>query len=93
MAASDLNDSDFVRWKKLLTVHSFVRKVFKVKVNNLEEKYTDLKRCYNTIRAKTTITNPQNLSSSYFQMENIFRQGVEHIRGLEERENQLMTQN
>ncbi len=35
MAASNLNDSNMIRWKKLLLVQKFLKKLLKSKINDL----------------------------------------------------------
>ena len=59
IASSDLNDSNHIKWKKLLLVQGFLRKILRRKVALVEEKYSDMIRSYNSIKVKTTINSPQ----------------------------------
>lgn len=68
----------------------FLRKILKGKITGIEEKYYDIKKSYNTIQLKTTITDPKELSKEYFEMEGKYRQYLEDIRGLEETEKELV---
>ena len=90
MASNDTNDTNFVKYKKLMQVHMFLRKILKGKITGIEEKYYDIKKSYNTIQLKTTITDPKELSKEYFEMEGKYRQYLEDIRGLEETEKELV---
>lgn len=47
-------------------VQIFLRRILKVKISNVEDKYKDFTRCYNSIRTKTTINTPNELSEAYF---------------------------
>lgn len=69
MAASDLNDSDMIRWRKLMLVQKFFKKMLKVKLLNLEQKYSSVKDAFYTIKLRTNISDPHGLATSYFGLE------------------------
>ena len=68
MASNDINDANFSKYKKLMMVQRFLRKMLRCKILNLEEKYYNTKKSYNTIQVKTAINDPRELSKTYFQM-------------------------
>lgn len=59
MASSDINDAHSLKYKKLLMVHGFLRRVLKSKIMSIEEKYYDIKKSYNTIQVKTSVNDPR----------------------------------
>jgi hypothetical protein len=85
MAASDLNDSDMIKWKKLLMVQKFLKKLLKFKIVNLEQKYSDVKNAFYTIKLRTNISDPASLANSYFNLEDTYQKLLENVRHLEEK--------
>lgn len=90
IAASDLNDSSLLKWKKLLMVQLLVKKILKSKINNLEIKYGDMKNAFHTIKIKTTIDDPKTLATGYFKLEEDYNGLVSMVKNLEETEKQLL---
>jgi hypothetical protein len=68
MAASDLNDSNMIRWKRLLLVQKFLKRMLKSKILALELKYNDVKNAFYTIKMRTNISNPNDLTSCYLSL-------------------------
>jgi|JI8StandDraft_1071087.scaffolds.fasta_scaffold758667_2 hypothetical protein len=89
MAASDLNDSNMIRWKKLLLVQKFLKKLLKSKINDLELKYSEVKRAFYTIKMRTNVTDPASLTSCYFNLEDTYQKLLETVRNLEGKVDQL----
>lgn len=82
MAASDLNDSNMIRWKKLLLVQKFLKRLLKSKISDLENKYSEVKTAFYTIKMRTNVTDPTNLTSSYFGLEDTYQKLLEAVRTL-----------
>lgn len=68
MAASDLNDSNMIRWKKLLLVQKFLKRLLKSKVNDLDQKYSEVKNAFYTIKMRTNVSDPASLTACYFSL-------------------------
>jgi predicted nuclease with TOPRIM domain len=83
MAASDLNDSEIVKWKKLFMVQKFLKKLLKQKIANIEEKYSDVKNAFYTIKLKTNVTDPAGLISNFFNLEETYQKLLENVRNME----------
>lgn len=73
MAASDLNDTEMIRWKKLLMVQKFLKRMLKFKIVNLDMKYSEVKSAYYMIKLRTNISDPGSLANSYFNLEDTYQ--------------------
>jgi hypothetical protein len=53
-------------------VQLMLKKILKSKINNLEDKYEDIKNAFHTIKIKTTIDDPKLLALGYFKLEDTY---------------------
>ena len=83
LAATDVSDANMTKWKKLLFAELAFKKMLKFKVANLEVKYGKIKSAFHTIRFKTTVDDPAQLSSGYYQLEQSYLHLLEDVRHLE----------
>ena len=89
IAASDLNDANMMKWKKLLMVQLVLKNLLKFKISNLECKYGHIKSAFHTIKLKTTIGDPSQLATGYFKLEDTYVHLLDNVKHLEEKEKSL----